>query len=141
MTSSKSRIKGTHFETECVNFLKSVGCTKAHRNTNQTGANPTRVDILGVEGWSIECKDDPSMSDGVAMDETVRKAFAGIPVLIRKRRGKGVGQAFVIMELRTFAPYMLAFAQKESEAGQEIAQKSAPRVTRGTRWSTPERYG
>ncbi len=102
MTSSPSKIRGTRFETECVRFFRDHGFTKAVRNMNQTGANPTRFDVLGIAGWAVECKDDARMSDGKAMDEAIRKAYQGTPVVIRKRRGCAIGRSLVIMELESF---------------------------------------
>ncbi len=100
MTTSASKARGSLYERACVAYLRAHGYSQARRNMNQTGSSATRYDIFGCEPFAVECKDSVSLSDAAALDEAVRKADRGIPVLFRKRRNCSVDRSFVIMELR-----------------------------------------
>ena len=106
MTTSQNKARGTRYENECVRYLQERGF-KVERNRNQTGATPNRYDIIGLEGWAVECKDNAGLPDGAAMDAAVRKADQGVPVLIRKRRNHGVEKSLVILEFHDFVTHVL----------------------------------
>lgn len=101
---SASRDKGTKWETAVVGYLREHGFPfverRAMRGRNDGG------DIAGLVGWVLECKNEARASFGAYLTETERSAsnvrapwFAAIV----KRRGKPVGDAYVVLPLRVLA--------------------------------------
>lgn len=101
---SASRRKGTAFETAVVGFLTEHGHPFAERRAQH--GNSDRGDVAGIAGWVIECKAEKSIELARYMDETaVERVNAGSSygAAVVKRRGKSVGDSYVVMSLATFA--------------------------------------
>lgn len=100
---SASRRKGTAFESAVVAWLRANGFPAAERRALAGALD--RGDIAGVTGWAIECKATRTIDLAAAIDEArVEAANAGVDryVAVIKRRGKPVGQAYVVMPLENF---------------------------------------
>lgn len=100
---SKSRAKGTSFESAVVTFLIEHGFPYAERRAMQ-GKND-RGDIAGVPGFVLECKATARIDLGefVTETETERKnAGARYGATVIKRRGKSIGDAYVAVPLSQF---------------------------------------
>lgn len=105
---SASRRKGTAFETAVVNFLREAGYDAAERRALQGRLD--RGDIAGLPGWTLECKAEKTISLAQYMDEArAEAANAGTDLYaaVVKRRGKGVGEAYVIVPLSLFVSRFL----------------------------------
>lgn len=103
MTVSKSKAKGTAWETEIVNYLRSRGVAHAERRSLSGSAD--RGDIAGVPGvvWEAKATKGLTLSEFMAEAEAERindKATYG--AVIYKRRMKNVSQAAVILPLWQF---------------------------------------
>lgn len=103
---SKSKQKGTAFETEVVNILREWGFD-AERQV-LTGALD-RGDIRGVPFWTLECKNEKAITLASYMDEAERESvnnktpyFAAIV----KRRMRNATQSYVVMPLWIWAKYI-----------------------------------
>jgi len=105
---SKSKQKGTAWETECVRYLQSYTRTEFMRlplvGTKDVG------DIRGLDlpEFVFECKNrkDALSSLSQIMRETEQErlnAEAPFAAAIVKRRNFGTGGAYVVMELHNFA--------------------------------------
>jgi hypothetical protein len=97
---SKSKQKGTKFETEVVNHLHAKGLDLTHRQV-LTG-NIDIGDIGGIPGWVIECKNVNSASWAAWMDETEverRNAGAEFGLLVVRRRMAAIEKAYAVLPL------------------------------------------
>jgi Holliday junction resolvase len=97
---SKSRAKGTRFESEVVEYLKAHGFPHAERRAMH--GTMDKGDIAGVAGVVIECKAEQSITLSEYMDEVadeVLNAGARCGVAVVKRRRRGVSEAYVIQPL------------------------------------------
>ena len=106
--SAKSRRKGRVWNNAVVNWLRDNGFPSAERTEYldaQTG------DILGIPGWSLECKNGQRTELAAWVDQSTEQAeTAGVPyhAVIHKRKGVGdVGKAYVTMPLDVFANWLL----------------------------------
>ena len=100
---SKSRDKGTRFESEVVDYLKERGFPHAERRA--LGGHRDRGDIAGVPGWMLECKAEQRIDWAGYADEVRRQQeHAGTPngAAVIKRRGHPVERAYVQLDLATF---------------------------------------
>lgn len=98
--SSKSKIKGTRWESAVRDYLVSRGFVTVERRTLY--GNQDRGDLLGVSGWTLECKDTARLDLPAAIDEAKTEAVnAGTPYFaaIVKRRRKPVSQAYFVLTL------------------------------------------
>jgi Holliday junction resolvase len=98
-----SKRKGTAFETLVVRYLQDHGFPYAERRA--LAGNADKGDIAGVPGIALECKATKAFTASTFVDEANIEAHnAGVPtgVAIVKRRGKGAGDAYVLMDLETF---------------------------------------
>jgi len=96
---SRSKQKGTAWETAVVNWLREQGVTYAERRA-LAGVND-QGDISGIPGVVIECKSERAMTLASYVDETeVERANNGARVGFAwiKRRGKtSPGAGYVVM--------------------------------------------
>ena len=106
---SKTRAKGTAFESEVVNFLKSQGFNEAERNI----LNSPLGDIKNVP-MVLECKNQKTMtlSEWMQQAENSGKKAGKLHAIVHKRRGKNVSKAYVTMELDQFTELLKAFESK-----------------------------
>jgi Holliday junction resolvase len=107
---SVSKAKGTRFESEVVEYLRSAGFPhverRALRGIRDTG------DLSGLPGWVIEVKNTKTLKLGefVAEAEAEAKRDGGARwVLIHKRHRRGVDSAHVTMSLAQFAELLGVF--------------------------------
>lgn len=101
---SKSKSKGTAFETLIVNYLKVQGYPRVERRA-LTG-KLDKGDISFDPRFVLECKDHKTLALSGWVNEAEKEAEnAGAPfgAVIAKRRGYGdPGRQYVVMELGTF---------------------------------------
>lgn len=106
---SASKRKGTAWETAVVNYLHDRGFLAAERRALAGALD--RGDIAGVPQTTIECKAVQRIELASIVDEAETErgnnhdAYA---VSIIKRRGKGVGKAYAVMELDRFCALLSA---------------------------------
>jgi predicted lipoprotein len=103
MTNASKR-KGTVWETQVVEFLKSHGFPYAERRA--LCGTSDKGDVSGVPGVMLECKNEAKVTLGAYADEVkVQTANAGasIGVAVVKRRNRGPADAYVVMTLEQFA--------------------------------------
>jgi hypothetical protein len=104
MTSPQRR-KGTGFELEVVNFLRTHGHREAERAYG-AGRPDDRGDIVGIAGWCLELKNHKEMDlAGWATEAAAEAQNARCPwwAVIAKRRNRAVAEAYVVMTLEQFA--------------------------------------
>lgn len=99
-----SKAKGDRWEREVCALLVALGHRKVERGY-RLGAPSDRGDVSGLPGWLLECKDTKRHELSVWLDEAKREAepVGVLPALVVKRARRPTGQAFVVMELETFA--------------------------------------
>jgi hypothetical protein len=104
---TRSRAKGTRFESEVCNHLSPV-LARVERRAGR--GHRDGGDIAGVHGfggdWVLECKALRELDVAGAMDEAEKeRANAGARwcAAILKRRRRGVGDSYVVMTLEQFA--------------------------------------
>lgn len=105
---SVSRQKGTAFETAVVGVLRDAGLPAERRALN---GRLDRGDIAGVPGWTLECKNEKTMSLAGYVDEARQESSnAGTDryAAVVKRRGKGASEAYVVMPLAVFVKFVLS---------------------------------
>lgn len=97
---SRTRQKGTAFETEVVRFLQSMGMDEAERNV----LNSPLGDIRNLP-MVLECKNHKTMELAEWVDQAAASGarVGKLHAVIHKRRGKNVSKAYVTMELKDFA--------------------------------------
>ena len=100
---SKSKQKGTAFETAVVRFLQENGFPYAERAP--LSGNKDRGDITGTPGLVWECKNHKTLELAKWMQETLVEtvnANADAGILVVKRRGQGdLGHQYAIVDLAT----------------------------------------
>lgn len=103
---SKSRQKGTAFETAVVRFLRGLGFdVDRHplRGVHDEG------DIKGLPQWCLELKAERQYDLAGYMAEAEREAAVGRKrwyAAVVKRRYKSVADAYVVMPLHVFADFL-----------------------------------
>lgn len=107
MTSPQAR-KGATYERDVVEFFRTHGQPYAERAYG--AGRPDDVgDINGIVGWALELKNHKQLALAGWLDEAevervnARARFAAV---IAKRRGKSVGQSYVLMTLETFCAFL-----------------------------------
>jgi len=99
---NKSKITGTRFESDIVNYLKPYFPQIERRAL--AGALD-KGDILGIPNWVIEAKARTQMSIGTWVGEaTVEARNAAVPhwVVIHKKKMHNIKDAYATIELRTW---------------------------------------
>jgi len=108
---SKSKQKGTAWETECVRYLSHVifGGTRGFRRSPLSGNKDTGdIESAWLPEFVFECKNrkDALSSLSEIMKETEQERINGeadYGVALVKRRNFGTGGAYVVMEFAHFA--------------------------------------
>lgn len=104
MTSPQAR-KGGQFERDVCTFLREHGHPYAERAYG--AGRPGDVgDIDGIPNWCIEAKNHKTIDLAGFMAEAERERLNGRRLnaaVIAKRRGKSVADAYVVIDLTTFA--------------------------------------
>jgi len=100
-----NKAKGTRWESAIVNHLVALGLG-ALRKVQRGRADQGDIEIREMPDLVIQAKDHghmrlPEWIDAVA--EQGLAAGAPIGVVVAKRRNKNVGEAFVVLDLDTFA--------------------------------------
>ena len=105
---SKTRQKGTSFETEVVRFLQCMGLTEAERNV----LNSPLGDIKNLP-IVVECKNHRTMTLAEWVDQAAASGtrVGKMHAVVHKRRGKNVSKAYVTMELKDFAVMLKVFEE------------------------------
>lgn len=113
--SAANKARGSRYETECADYLQSQGIRA--KRLPRTGvkdigdvAFPLRHPLVNV--IVMECKNRKAMAlpEWIAESELEAQHYEdkypaeghAIPVVVHKRRGKGVHQSYVTMSLDTF---------------------------------------
>jgi hypothetical protein len=98
-----SKAKGTRWENLVCGFLREHGFTEAFRLAPAGDADAG--DIGGVPGWAFECRDrtkhDLSKNVRDANSRAENKG-ARFGCAVVKKREHTVGDAYVVLDLRTF---------------------------------------
>lgn len=100
--SSKSKIRGTRWESEVRDYLNSAGF-ETFRPALHGGQD--KGDIFGLRDWAIQCRDTARIDlAGSVNDGLEQAANKGAPffAVITKRRRKPVGAAYVTLDLTEF---------------------------------------
>jgi Holliday junction resolvase len=99
------RRKGSAFECQVVNYLRSAGFPQAAKTL--AGASADRGDIQGLPGLVLECKSHRALNLAGWLAEARKEAEnAGLTrfAVIAKRRGVAdVAEAYAVMPLRLLA--------------------------------------
>jgi hypothetical protein len=110
---SRSKAKGTAFETAVVNCLRNWGFVAAERRALH-GAND-KGDITGLPGVVIEVKNQRAMDLAGWVREAEREgeaAHADLAVVWHKRRGKASAEdAYVTMNGASFLALLAAWSR------------------------------
>ena len=94
--------RGAQWETDVVAFLKANGFPAAERRVRE-GAKD-RGDIAGIPGVVIECKNEARINlPGYLREAEAERvnADAAIAPVFVKRRGKGVKDGYMVMDIET----------------------------------------
>jgi hypothetical protein len=99
---SKQRQRGTAFETATVNYLHEQGFPDVARTGSAAYGDG---DLIGLPGIVIENKDwarlDLSGWLTQATKSAERRGQNEIPIVVHKRRGKNVSQAYCTLSLES----------------------------------------
>lgn len=101
---NRSKVKGTRFESEVVEYLRQRGFDKAERRA--LSGILDRGDIANVPGWVLECKAEAAITLSSYVEEALREmenAKEPYAAAIVKRRGKNVRDAYAVMPLWLFS--------------------------------------
>ena len=108
---SKSKQKGTAWETECVRFLQSYTKHEFMRLPLVGTKDVGDIKCFDLPEFVFECKNrkDALSSLSQIMKETEQErvnAEAKFAAALVKRRNFGTGGAYVVMEMHTFAQFI-----------------------------------
>mgnify|MGYP001318420368 FL=1 len=129
---SKSKQKGTAWETECVRYLTSY-TKKEFKRLPLSGVNDVGdISCHDLPEFVFECKNrkDALSSLSEIMKETEQErinADATFGAALVKRRNFGTGGAYVVMEMHTFAQLIKEKMHGRSNQTQTAAFKTAIR--------------
>lgn len=104
---SRSKAKGTAWESRLVDFLHAAGHPRAERRASN-GVND-RGDVAGVDGWVLEAKCCARVELAAWMDEAEREAkAAGVArwAVVFPRRSHATAKAFAVVPLWLLAELM-----------------------------------
>jgi len=99
------KARGSAFERDVAQFLREHG----HRFVERAygaGRSDDRGDLDGLPGWVLECKAHKTLDLAGWMAEAERERTCGrqpFAAVIAKRRGKPTSDAYVVLDLATFA--------------------------------------
>jgi hypothetical protein len=99
---SKQRARGTKFETDTVNYLHEQSFPAAVRTGSAAYGDG---DITGIPGIVIENKDQARIDLSGWLNQATKSADRRdkneIPIVVHKRRGKNVSQAYCTLSLES----------------------------------------
>ena len=99
---SRQRALGTQFETDTVNYLHENGFPAAVRTGSAAYGDG---DVTGIPGIVIENKRVAKMDLSGWLDQATKSAERRgkneIPIVVHKRRGKNVSQAYCTLSLES----------------------------------------
>ncbi len=104
---SRSKAKGTKWESRLVDFLRQSGHQRAERRASN-GVND-RGDVAGIDSWVIEAKNAARIELGPWCDEAEREAkAAGVArwAVVFPRRSHSAAKAFAVVPLWLLAELM-----------------------------------
>ena len=96
---NKNKIKGSQYERDVVSALIEDGFTKAERMYG-AGRQDDRGDVRGLDGWTIECKNEAKIDLPKYLAELEREmANAGndLGAVLVKKRGNNAKSSYVVM--------------------------------------------
>lgn len=105
--SNPSKQKGTRWETELVNYLRTAGFPACERRA--LSGNSDRGDVAGIDGWTIEAKSATGINLAGWSDETERERLVNQDpwgLLVIKRRLKPASEAYAVMPMEAMAELM-----------------------------------
>lgn len=98
---NRNKAKGSRWEAAVRDYLAAELGVRVERVA--AGASEDRGDLVGVEGWAVECKDVARHDFAGWVDEaTVEAANVGVgvlPVVVAKRRQRPVRDGYVVVPL------------------------------------------
>lgn len=117
--SSPNKRKGTTWEVDLVDYLKSAGLPA--RRVAQSGMLDTG-DVHGISPFVGQAKNYANLADGLRLGIAgveAQRTRAGEPygVVFAKRTRKGVAQGYAVMTVETFASVVLRLRAAESALG------------------------
>ncbi|UVK59056.1 holliday junction resolvase [Microbacterium phage Cen1621] len=104
-----NKAKGTAWESAIVKLLNAAGIPA--RRVAQTGALDTG-DIHGIDPFIGQAKNMLNLADALnqglagAKVQAARVNADALPVAFVKRRGKGTGDGYAVLDLATFARHL-----------------------------------
>jgi Holliday junction resolvase len=101
--SHPNKVKGTRWESEVVDYLVEQGFTAVERRSLK--GNADQGDLVGVPGWTLECKNEARINLAGYMAEgeaEAKNAGTDLFAAIVKRRRKGTAAAYAVMPLELF---------------------------------------
>ena len=111
-----SKAKGTAFERAVATYFVEHGWPDVDRAPLR--GNLDRGDLVGIPGWVLELKAHKSIDLGGYMAEVaVERVNAGVEwgAAIVKRRGKSIGDAYVVMDLSQFVELLPAMLVQRAQ--------------------------
>lgn len=109
---SRSKARGTAFESEVVNYLRAAGLPNVERRALAGGKD--RGDLSGIPGWAVEIKSLAKWSPATVLTEAkveaVNAGAAFYCAIVKRRRSPGssgaVADAYVLMPLDVWAKWV-----------------------------------
>ena len=93
-----SRRKGAQGERDLANTLKKMGFDKARRGVQYSGS-PDSPDVVGIDGFHIECKRTERTDLYGWMKQAQRDCGDNVPIVVHRKNREGW---LVIMTLEDF---------------------------------------
>ena len=96
---NRNKVRGTNHETATVKYLNENGFSCERR---ALAGNLDKGDIVGIPNVVVECKDAQRHEMAAWLDETETErvnANAQFGILVVKRRGKGIAEAYAVTPL------------------------------------------
>lgn len=101
--SNPSKAKGTRWEVELVEYLRTQGAPHAERLA--LGGSNDRGDVTGTPGVTWEAKSCKALDLAGWLDELTTEmsnARTTVGAVVHKRRGRNVARAYCTLDLETF---------------------------------------
>lgn len=121
---NKSKAKGTAFETDIVDYLKAMGL-KARRLAMAGSNDIGDIEVVapnGIDHFIIEAKNVKEMDlagwvrqsqvEAYNFGQAEDLLYDAFPVVVHKRRMKGVSEAYVTLPLHTMVRLMLSVSTR-----------------------------
>lgn len=98
-----SRQKGAAGERELANFLKEKGYVTARRGQQFKGGGDS-PDVVGLDGFHIECKRVEAGNLYGWLDQAIRDAGENVPIVVHRKNKR---DWVVILRIEDFLPLLL----------------------------------